>query len=388
MSFLSNKTVNLLNLHYGLHALAMNVGGVFFAVYLLKAGLSVPLVLASISLILAVRFCLRPLALMAGKRWGLRTVVMLGSLFQAVPYLILPHVAGANLYLLALCVAWAVGDMLYWTSYHAYFAALGDPEHRGQQVSAREALATGVSILGPVLGGWALMTLGATAAFGIAAAISAISALPLLAGPEVKVAQQADGAARAARTGFLLLAADGWLCAGWVWLWQIILFTNLSRSFTAFGGAVALGAVVSAVAGLVLGRFVDQGHGRRAAVLAFVVMAGALIFRASVTSPALSMVANAMGALVICLYTPPMMGAIYNMSKASPCPLRFHMVTEGGYDLGGSLGCLVSAGLIALGVPLSATMLLALLGALSVMVLLRRYYGAQGPRTAPHKALA
>lgn len=346
-----------------------------------------PLVLASISLILAVRFCLRPLALMAGKRWGLRAVVMLGSLFQAVPYLILPHVAGANLYLLALCIAWAVGDMLYWTSYHAYFAALGDAEHRGQQVSAREALATGVSILGPVLGGWALMTLGATAAFGIAAAISAISALPLLAGPKVKVAEQAQGAAQAARTGFLLLMADGWLCAGWVWLWQIILFTNLSRSFTAFGGAVALGAVVSAVAGLALGRFVDQGHGRRAAVLAFLVMSGALIFRASVTSPALSMVANAMGALVICLYTPPMMGAIYNMSKASPCPLRFHMVTEGGYDLGGSMGCLVSAGLIALGMPLSATMQLALLGALSVMVLLRRYY-AQGPRTAPHKALA
>ena len=377
MSFLGNKTVNLLNLHYGLHALAMNVGGVFFAVYLLKAGVSVPLVLASISLILAGRFCLRPLTLMAGKRWGLKPVVMLGSLLQAVPYLILPHVSGASLYLLALCVAWAVADMLYWTSYHAYFAALGDAEHRGQQVSAREALATGVGILGPVLGGWALTTIGATAAFGIAAVISAASALPLLAGPQVKVAEQAQGAVRAARVGFLLLMADGWLCAGWVWLWQIILFTNLSRSFTAFGGAVALGAIVSAIAGLVLGRFVDQGHGRRAAVLAFVVMAGALIFRAGVSSPALSLLANALGALVVCLYTPPMMRAIYNMSQASPCPLRFHMVTEGGYDLGGSLGCLVSAGFIALGLSLSATMLLALLGAFSVMVLLRRYYANQ-----------
>jgi len=105
-----------------------------------------------------------------------------------------------------------------------------------------------------------------------------------------------------------------------------------------------------------------------------VVMAGALIFRAGVSSPALSLLANALGALVICLYTPPMMRAIYNMAQASPCPLRFHMVTEGGYDLGGSLGCLVSAGFIALGLSRSATMLLALLGAFSVMVLLRRYY--------------
>jgi hypothetical protein len=145
-----------LNLHYGLHALAMNVGGVFFAVYLLKAGVSVPLVLGSISLILTGRFCLRPLTLMAGKRWGLKPVVMIGSLLQAVPYLILPHVEGMNVYLLALCLSAAVADMLYWTSYHAYFAALGDAEHRGQQVSAREALATGISILGPVFGGWAL----------------------------------------------------------------------------------------------------------------------------------------------------------------------------------------------------------------------------------------
>lgn len=374
MSFLGNKTVNLLNLHYGLHALAMNVGGVFFAVYLLKAGVSVPVVLGSISLILAGRFCLRPLTLMAGKQWGLKPVVMLGSLLQAVPYLILPHVFGMNVYLLALCVSAAVADMLYWTSYHAYFAALGDAEHRGQQVSAREALATGISILGPVLGGWALMTLGATAAFGIAAVIQAASALPLIAGPPVKVAHRAQGAVRAARMGFMLLMADGWLCAGWVWLWQIILFTNLSRSFTAFGGAVALGAVVSALAGPMLGRFVDQGHGRRAALLAFLVMAGALIFRAGVSSPALSLLANALGALVVCLYTPPMMRAIYNMAQASPCALRFHMVTEGGYDLGASLGCLVSAGLIALGLSLPATMLLALVGSFCVMVLLRRYY--------------
>ncbi len=374
MSFLGNKSVNQLNLHYGLHALAANAGGLFFAVYLLKAGLSAPWVLASIALILAVRFCLRPLTLIAGKAWGLKPTLMLGTLAQALPYLILPYVAGLNPYWLALCLAWALGDALYWPSYHAYFAALGDAEHRGHQVSAREALATGVGILGPILGGWALLTLGAGAGFGIAALVQLASALPLLSGPQVKVADKAKSAVAAARRGFLLLACDGFLCAGWVWIWQIILFTNLGGSYTAFGGALALGAVVSALAGLVLGRFIDAGHGRRAAVLAFVVMAATLGLRAWATSPALSVVANALGAFVACLYTPPLMTAIYNMSKASPCTLRFHMVSEGGYDLGASLGCLGSAGLIALGLPLWATMLLALIGAFGVMMTLRRYY--------------
>ena len=30
MAYLRNTTINLLNLHYGLHALATNAGGVFF----------------------------------------------------------------------------------------------------------------------------------------------------------------------------------------------------------------------------------------------------------------------------------------------------------------------------------------------------------------------
>ena len=377
MSFLGNKSVNQLNLHYGLHALAANAGGLFFAVYLLKAGLSAPWVLVSIALILMGRFCLRPLTLMAGKAWGLKPTLMLGTLAQALPYLILPYVDGLNPYWLAMCLAWGLGDALYWPSYHAYFAALGDPEHRGHQVSAREALATGVGILGPVLGGWALLTLGPGAGFAIAALVQLASALPLLSGPQVKIAPKAEGAVDAARRGFLLLACDGFLCAGWVWVWQVILFTNLGGSFTAFGGALALGAVVSALAGLVLGQFVDSGHGRRAAVLAFVVMAATLGLRAWVTSPAMSVLANALGALVVCIYTPTMMRAIYNMSKASPCTLRFHMVTEGGYDLGASLGCLVSAALIALGLSLWATLLLALIGAFGVMLLLRRYYALE-----------
>nr|QQZ50398.1 hypothetical protein JKL49_01535 [Phenylobacterium glaciei] len=42
MAFLRNKTVNRLNLHYGMHALAMSGGGVFFAVFLMDAGLPPP----------------------------------------------------------------------------------------------------------------------------------------------------------------------------------------------------------------------------------------------------------------------------------------------------------------------------------------------------------
>ena len=42
MAFFRNSTVNLLNLHYGIHALALSGGGAFWGVFLLRAGAPAP----------------------------------------------------------------------------------------------------------------------------------------------------------------------------------------------------------------------------------------------------------------------------------------------------------------------------------------------------------
>jgi DHA1 family inner membrane transport protein len=81
---------------------------------------------------------------------------------------------------------------------------------------------------------------------------------------------------------------------------------------------------------------------------------------------------------VVCLYIPTVMAAVHNQAKRSACTLRFHVATEGAWDVGCGSGCLVAALLSALGV-LSVAILLSLLGALALFVLLRRYY-ASHPR--------
>jgi DHA1 family inner membrane transport protein len=60
MAYFSNRAVNLLNLHYALHSIALYGSGAFFFVYLLKAGVPLPGVLVSIAAILAGRFLIRP----------------------------------------------------------------------------------------------------------------------------------------------------------------------------------------------------------------------------------------------------------------------------------------------------------------------------------------
>src|SRR6202043_2874106 len=173
--------------------------------------------------------------------------------------------------------------------------------------------------VGPLATGWALATAGPRIAFGATAVVVLLAALPIFATRNVGVAGAAPGAFRAALPVIAMFAADGWIASGFVLVWQIALFLSLGESFTAYGGAMALAALAGAAAGLVLGRFIDAGHGGRAVWLAAGSLAVVTALRAPrVGDPVLAVMANAAGALVPALYTPTLMTAVYNQAKRSP----------------------------------------------------------------------
>jgi len=376
MAFFHNRTVNLLNLHYAIHAIAMTGGGAFLAAYLLKAGVPVAGIFVALAAILLGRFVIRPLVVAMAVRFGLRALVIAGTLLSAMEFPFLAEVHGVGPALYALCVVASAGDTLYWSTYHAYFAALGDDEHRGHQVSAREAIAALVGIVSPLATGWLLVEFGPRVAFGATAVVFASAALPLLWTQDVKIARTAPGAYRAALPGVLLFLADGWIGAGFVFVWQIALFLSLHENIVAFGGALAFAALVGAVGGLFLGRHIDGGHGGRAVWIAYGTFSFIIVLRAFATHDAgLAVFANALGALGTCLYTPTLMTPVYTLAKRSPCTLRFHVATEGGWDTGGAGGLLVAALLAHLGAPLWVGILLPLPGVAAISGLLRRYYG-------------
>ena len=76
MAFFRNNTVNLLNLHYGIHSIALSSGGAFYIVYLLKAGVPVPAVLGTLAAILFARVSIRPIVVPLGTRVGMRALVV------------------------------------------------------------------------------------------------------------------------------------------------------------------------------------------------------------------------------------------------------------------------------------------------------------------------
>jgi hypothetical protein len=303
-------------------------------------------------------------------------------LLSALQYPFLAEVHGPGPALALLIAISAIGETMYWTTYHAYFAALGDDELRGHQVGVREAIVTVVGIVTPPATGWLLVTFGPRVAFGTTAIIAACGVLPLLWTPEVKVARRVPGVFKEALPGVLIFVANGWLTAGYLFIWQLALFLSLGENILSYGGAVALAAIVGAITSLTLGRHIDAGRGHRAIWYMTGTLSLILILRALATGNAtLAVLANALGELGVALYVPMTMAAIYTLAKRSSCTLRFHVATEGGWDVGGA-GCLLVAALAAwCGVPLSACILLSLGGVAATHVMLQRYY-AVAPASA------
>jgi hypothetical protein len=139
------------------------------------------------------------------------------------------------------------------------------------------------------------------------------------------------------------------------------LFLTLKSSIAAYGGAMAIAGLAGAGCGLLIGRRIDAGSGRGAVLIAYGLGVSVVILRAaSLGAPWLAVGANALGALLIPILSPTIGGATYNLAKASPCPLRFQVASEAGWDIGCLSACLAAAAVLSLGAPLGMAILLAL----------------------------
>lgn len=377
MAFFRNGAVNRVYVHAGLVALAQAGGGVFVLVFLLRAGLTAPFVLLTLAAIAALRWALRPLVLPFAKRFGVKPVFVAGTLAVAAQYPVLSLVDGVGLTLLVLVVTAAFGEMMYSLANNTFFATLGDDEHRGHQVSAREAIVALANIIAPLIGAWALLTFGPGWMFAGVGLIQTLAVLPLLGAPNPAVTGVPDRSG-AARLAYAYGATDGWFDTWYIYVWQITMFVALGESFAAYGGAMAFAAVAGAATGVVLGRHVDAGHGARAALIAFAASALVVVARAaSIGDPWLAALAGASGSVAMAMMSPTIGGAVLPVAKRAPCAFRFHMATEGAWDLGCCAACLTGAALAALGVELVWATLLALPAAWLGARILQRIYLAR-----------
>ncbi len=361
-SLLANRDLNRLAAHSALQQLAWALLSAFSAVFLLRQGLSPAAIFLCFGAIIALRFAVRPAVLLSVRGIGLRATLIIGTALYAIQSPLLAPVHGIDAALVIYCVASALAQAFYWTSYHAMFASIGQAADRGSQVGWFQLLIAMAGTVGPAMGGVMLTIAGPWAAFGTAALIECIAIVPLLGVIDPVIAPVSPaGGWPFYRRGLILLGTDGWIVNCSYWAWNLILFQALKGRYDAFGGSLAVLALAGAVSGLVLGRFIDRGHARRATWLNAVILTASLIAKAvcgldAISVLAVAFVTTALGGL----YVPSLMTALYNNAKASPCPFRFHYAAEVGWDIGGALACLAAAALCAAGGSLQTLIVLAL----------------------------
>ncbi len=369
MSYFSNRNFNLVYVHAALQAFASYGGEAFAFVYLLKAGVPAPLVLLAIGAMFGSRMIFRQLVLPLVRRVGLRRALIVAILAEAATYPILSQITGTGWLLFVYLALWAFSSSLYWTTYHSYVALMGDNHARGKQTSAIEMI--GMGILAPAVTGLLLTAFSPIVAFGTVALAMALSTVPVLLGPDVAVEHQAEMPREARVAARTILFADGLRSGSFHFTWLIALFLTLGSNYAAFGGAMALSGLVGAVGGLFLGRAIDLGRGLGAVQIGFAALGVAAVARLfGWPVPILAVAANAAAALAWPLYATAFNARVYNLARQSPCPLRFHIVAEGGWDLGTCLSCLAGAALLYLGfdfhLPLAIGVLACGLGYLTI----------------------
>jgi MFS transporter, DHA1 family, inner membrane transport protein len=344
MGFFKNKTFNLIYVHGAFQAFAAYGGESFAFVYLLKAGIPVPIVLCAIGLLFGSRVLFRSAVLPLAKRVGLRNALVCGIVLESLTYPLLSQVIEVGPLLAGYLIMLAISSSFYWTTYHAYVTLIGDSENRGVQVSGLEFVGQFIGIIAPICSGLMLTYFSPLFTFSIVGLAMAASAIPLLFAPNLQIKKHAIIPQVTKTLAWRAMFADGLRAGAFHFTWLIALFITLGQNFASFGGTLALAGMVGAVMGLFVGKSIDLGKGKRALQIGITVLSLAVIARAFGYSQIWSAVlANAVAAVAWPIYATSTNAVMYGLSRKSECPLRFHVIAEGGWDTGTALTCGLSA---------------------------------------------
>jgi MFS transporter, DHA1 family, inner membrane transport protein len=373
-----NKSFNLIYFHAALQSLVMHGGEGFAFVYLLKAGISTEVVLLCIAVMFASRLLFRMGVLPLALRFGLRKTLIAAVLVEGATYLLLPMVNDVGPLLYLYLGLWAASSSFYWTTYHTYVAQVGNNEARGAQVSAMEAFGMVAGVGAPLIMGFLLTWFNPWVGFGFIALAMCLAALPFYFGPDVDVVREAALPSATKLLARLLMFTDGIRSAATHFVWLIVLFLTLGSSYVSFGSALALSGLTGAFMGLFVGKWFDLGKSFHAARLGY----GAMIISSVVKCfgfhiPWSAVTANALYAVAWPSYATALNSQVYNLARQSPCPLRFHIVAEGGWDLGMAVGCGLAALMIYFGFGFFWPLAIGIAGCVLGYVVLTGSFGDQ-----------
>jgi hypothetical protein len=373
----SNNTISLLNFHTALWGFGNKIVNIFGPIYMLKLGISLPVVAMVWGSSYVIRFLIRPLSLLWTERIGLKKALILGTLTYAGLFPILYMIRGIDIWFWVLIFYLALSDIAYFLPYHSFYAAAGRSEDRGKQIAIRETLALFFSTSAPIVSGFLAAATGFWAVYATGIFVMFLAALPVLYTDDFKnnkIIGFKEAFQSIDKRGFWMLFYDCLFNQVEAFIWPIFVFF-LAADLVQFGWLIGLEIFLSSALLLVLGNLADKGNGKKLFHIGVLgvslVLFGRIFFVSDITGIIISQIAFA---IVVVFYKAPFNMVFYNMAKQTPSTLWFHFFGEAGADAGSVILFFLTALLVHYGIGLQYVLLLAIVGIIPLTVIFDSYF--------------
>lgn len=377
MSFFSNRTVNLLNVHLALLGLLDQALGLFGPIYYYKQGFSIPEIFGLFAAFNVARIPLRLLSFPLVHRLGIKKALMVGTAGYALSFPLLTMVDGYTVWLFVYILMFGMFNALQWHCYHVYYTLAGEAEHRGKQVAVGASLSMGLAALAPVFSALVITYGGFSIFFLLPLPFVLVMLYVLTKCQDFPVVRRPwkEGKALLFTLGAKIHIAEasavfplhiGWVFAVYLYVEKLVLL----------GAIVAFGIIIQILYQMWIGKIIDKGKGHSvthaAGLLRLLQIIGKsfvpLSYPAVLSMEAVSGATSAHHALA-------QPTAMYNAGSASADPFWYWLFAETAFDIGTVIGCGAAALLLLQGVPLQLTILVAIPGTMIVWWLTYRYFG-------------
>ena len=257
----------------------------------------------------------------AARAFGFRWMIFFSGVMRAVVFILL-LMGESNVWLLvAAMFLWGVVIVAFWPSFNTVFAEDGAVGHFGERVGWRIIAEKLAGVVGPVVGGVLVATVGFSALFILGIFLVILSSLPVFFmrhhnhADKVSVSELAHwlSEARFQKAG---LSFVGYYVhtSSLAVVWPVFVFVVVA-SYQQLGALFSLTALVAIVMSWFVGKLFDRGHRRKLFKLGSVATAGLWIVRAALMTFRQILVVDSVEKAVSAFYRLPYLAYSYKRAR-------------------------------------------------------------------------
>lgn len=242
---------------------ALAAGMLFEPIYLYTIGFSISQIMLYFLAVYVLYFFFMPLGGRFVKERGFEKGIIVGSLFLILYFIFLFNIPRSWIFTALAIFALAFQKMFFWPGYHADFAFFSKAGERGREISVIAILDALSYVLGPILGGVLIASLGFFGLFMVMCVMIAFSVIPLLTtkevfNPSTLSYSEPYRALVAKENRRYLLGYAGFgeeLVA--LTIWPIFIYLTF-ENFVSTGAAITISTLITSFVILYVGRLTDQ----------------------------------------------------------------------------------------------------------------------------------